>query len=75
MATWIRGQMVEIDGLLAVVVGTDEESWVPEAQVAVWFGDPNRVRISEGGSGGIRPEVWLVPAENCEPAVAPTVLH
>ena len=75
MATWNRGQMVELDGLLAVVVGTDEESWVPEDHVAVWFGDPKCVRISEGGSGGMSPELWLVPAECCIPAVVPTVSH
>ncbi len=75
MATWNCGQMVEFDGLLAVIVGTDEESWVPEDHVAVWFGDPKCIRLSEGGPGGIRPELWLIPAENCKPAVEPTVLH
>ena len=75
MARWQRGQLVEIDGLLAAVVGTDEDSWVPEDHVALWFGDPRAARKSQGGPGGLRPEVWTVPADCCICALAPVVRH
>jgi len=70
-----RGQLVELDGLLAAVVGTDEDAWVPEDHVALWFGDPRGVRVSQGGSGGLHPEVWTVPAEYCVAAAEPVVRH
>ena len=63
MIQWKRGDLVELDGLLAVVVGIDGDPNVPEEHVALWFGDPRCVRRSEGGSGGLQPEVWTVPAE------------
>lgn len=62
VSIWRRGDLVEIDGLLAVVVGVAGEPDVPEDHVAVWFGDPRCVRKSLGGSGGKRPELWTVPA-------------
>jgi hypothetical protein len=74
-AGWKMGQMVECDGLLAVVVGTDAESWVPEDHVALWFGDPKAIRKSEGGPGASRPEVWTVPADLCNPTAAFDVRH
>jgi hypothetical protein len=70
-----RGQLVELDGLLAAVVGTDEDAWVPEDHVALWFGDPRGVRVSQGGAGGLHPEVWTVPAEYCVAAAEPVVRH
>lgn len=74
-ARWHRGQLVELDGLLAAVVGTDADPWVPEDHVALWFGEPRAVRKSEGGPGGLRPEVWTVPADLCTPAARPVVRH
>ena len=63
-----RGDFVESDGLLAVVVATEGDEVdtvegtdkVPEGHVAVWFGDPQAKRISEGGSGDSTPEVWTL---------------
>jgi hypothetical protein len=72
---WKRGQMVEIDGLLAAVVGTSADAWVPDDHLALWFGDPPAIRISQGGKGGLRPEVWTVPAEYCAPAADLDVRH
>lgn len=72
---WERGQLVEIDGLLAAVVGTDDDAWVPDDHVALWFGDPQGVRISQGGPGGSIPEVWTVPAEYCSAAKPPDIRH
>lgn len=70
------GTLVEFDGLLAVVVGTDADEWVPEGHLALWFGEPRAVRKSEGGPGGLRPEVWTVPAEQCIRSAEPVVrLH
>ena len=75
MRTWKRGDLVEMDGLLAVVVGVEGDPKVPEDHVAVWFGDPRCVRKSEGGSGGRPPEIWTVPAEHVVAAVPPTWNH
>jgi len=70
-----RGQFVELDGLLAVVVGTDLDPWVPEDHVAIWFGEPRTTRSCEGGLGGQRPEIWTVPVEHCTTASEPVVRH
>jgi hypothetical protein len=75
MVMFRKGDLVEIDGLLAVVVGTGGAVGVPEDHVAVWFGEPRGKRLSEGGRGGLVPEVWTVPAEYCRPARAPEVKH
>lgn len=75
MANWRRGDLVELDGLLAVVVGLAGDPNVPEDHVAVWFGDPRCVRKSQDGSGGQRPELWTVPAEYFVPAAEPNWNH
>lgn len=70
-----RGQFVEHDGLLAVVVGTPQDGGAPENHVALWYGEPECTRISAGGTGGRRPEVWTVPEEYCAAAALPIVRH
>ena len=65
MPVWRRGDLVELDGLLAVVTGIEGDPDVPEEHVALWFGEPRCKRKSEGGKGGQRPEIWTVPAEYC----------
>ena len=75
MALWRCGQFVELDGLLAAVVGVEGDPCVPEGHVALWFGEPKSVRKSQGGSGGLQPEVWTVPEEYCSLAVEPVVRH
>ena len=72
---WSRGDFVELDGLLAVVVGGEGEPEVPDDHVAVWFGDPRSVRKSDGGSGGQSPEVWTVPADLLVRAAGPSIKH
>lgn len=67
MPRWRRGDLVELDGLLAVVVGTEGEPDVPEGHVALWFGEPRCVRESEGGKGGERPEIWAIPEDMLAP--------
>jgi len=74
-ANWRRGDLVELDGLLAVVVGVAGDLGVPEDYIAVWFGDPRCVRRSQGGSGSCRPEVWTVPAEDFDVALEPVWKH
>jgi hypothetical protein len=74
MSTFKRGDFIEHDGLLAVVVGTGEDGGAPESHVALWFGEPRCTRISMGGVGGLHPEVWTVPAEYCA-AASPYVRH
>lgn len=75
MSSWQRGDLVESDGLLAVVVGVEGESGIPAGHVALWFGEPRCVRVSEGGVGGRRPEVWTVPADLCVRASEPVRCH
>jgi hypothetical protein len=75
MSDWRRGDLVELNGLLAVVVGVAGDADVPEDHVAVWFGDPRCDRKSEGGAGGQRPEVWTVPAEYFVAAAEPVWKH
>jgi hypothetical protein len=75
MPDWKRGDLVELDGLLAVVVGLEGDLNVPEDHVAVWFGDPRCKRKSEGGTGGKQPEIWVVPAEYLVAAVPPLLKH
>lgn len=72
---WRRGDLVEIDGLLAVVVGVAGEPGVPEDHIAVWFGDPHCVRKSLGGVGGQQPEIWTVPAQYFALAAEPIWNH
>jgi hypothetical protein len=69
---WKRGDIVALNGELAVVVGIEGDPDVPEDHIAVWFGgtrvEPNRVQ----DTGRKSPEIWAVPAEyfvNALPAV------
>lgn len=75
MSSWRRGDLVEIDGLLAVVVGVGGDAGVSEGHIAVWFGEPRCVRRSQGGRGGPRAEVWIVPAECAVTAAEPIWRH
>lgn len=70
-----KGQLIEFDGIPAVIVGLSSDIGVPEDHVALWFGNSNATRKSQGGNGGIVPEVWTVPASLCEPGTAPTFRH
>ena len=75
MNSFVRGQFVEHDGLLAVVVGIPEDGGAPDGHLALWYGEPSGTPISQGGSGGQHPEVWTVPSEYCILAAAPSVRH
>jgi hypothetical protein len=75
MPRWRRGDLVELDGLLAVVVGVEGDAEVPDGHVALWFGEPRCRRKSQGGPGRQRPEVWTVPEEYCVPAAGPVYKH
>jgi hypothetical protein len=69
------GSFVEFDGLLAVVVGLGGQDDVPEDHLAVWFGEPQGKRLSEGGEGNLVPEVWTIPIELFRPAKSPMIRH
>jgi hypothetical protein len=75
MNSFERGQFVETDGLLAVVVGTPSDGGAPEDHLSLWFGEPRSTRKSEGGAGPRHPEVWTVPVELCNPAPSPVIRH
>ena len=48
MNIFTRGQFVESDGLLAVVVGTPEDGGAPDNHLTLWYGEPECKRISHG---------------------------
>ena len=75
MAKWTRGNLVELDGLLAVVVGIEGDPDVPEEHVALWFGDPTGDRTPLGGTGRRQPELWTVPADYLRAAAPPVYRH
>ncbi|MGC4016217.1 MAG: hypothetical protein QM755_17100 [Luteolibacter sp.] len=75
MPTFSKGQFVEYDGLLAVVVRTPEDGNVPEDHLALWFGEPDTIRLSQGGEGGRTPQVWTVPAGHCLPVSHMDIRH
>jgi len=60
-----KGNFVKMDGLIAVVIATEEDPNVPEGHVALWFGLPTVTRVSEGGSGSEVPIASTVPIEYC----------
>ncbi len=66
-----KGDFVRIDGINAVVVGTEEDNDIPEGYIAVFFGSEIAKRESEGGEGNERPEVWVVPIDACEDGLIP----
>jgi hypothetical protein len=70
-----RGSLVQVDGLLAAVVGVYGDPGVPEEHLALWFGTPQVRRRSQGGDGDATPEVWLVPVDVVEAAALPDVKH
>jgi len=71
----VKGEFVEFDGLPAVVVGVSGDPGVPDDHVALWLGHEGCVRRSQGGAGGVVPQVWTVPADLCEPGIAPQLNH
>ena len=75
MSIWKRGDIVEVDGLLAVVVGAEDDPDTPEEHVVVWFGEPRTNQKSEGGPGGQRPEIWTVPVDFVTKAAPPVWRH
>ena len=75
MAQWQRGDLVELDGVLAVVTSIAGDPGVPDDHIAVWFGDPRCKRKSEGGTGGASPEIWTVPEEYFVAAAPPVFKH
>lgn len=72
-----KGDFVEIDGLVAVVVGTDNEPSVPEDHVLLWYGEPNQVRKSECPDAYkiMEPIAYLVPAEYCTNPLTAKIEH
>lgn len=69
------GSFVELDGLPAIVVQTPDGVNIPEDHVALWFGEPGATRISDGGSGNVHPELWIVPTEVCRDGLQPKCNH
>jgi hypothetical protein len=57
-----KGDLVELDGRLALVVGLQGDPNVPEGHLALWFGDVRGWQRSEGKTRG---EVWTFPEEYC----------
>lgn len=66
-----KGDFVRIDGINAVVVGTEEDENIPHDCITVFFGSVIAKRESEGGEGNGQPEVWIVPIDMCEDGLEP----
>ncbi|MBL7968528.1 MAG: hypothetical protein JNK09_16095 [Prolixibacteraceae bacterium] len=66
-----KGDFVRIDGINAVVVGTEEDENIPHEHIAVFFGSEIAKRESEGGEGNSNPVVWIVPIDICEDGLEP----
>jgi len=66
-----KGDFVRIDGINAVVVGTEEDEDIPHDHIAIFFGSEIDRRESEGGEGNGRPIVWIVPIDICEDGLEP----
>ena len=60
-----RGDLVELNGLFAAVVGVEGDAGVPEGHVALFYGAD-----SEG-----KADVWTVPSEYPTHAAMPTFRH
>ena len=75
MKKFKKGDFVEMDGLLAMVVATDIEDAIPEEHLAIWFGDPNAKRKSDTEYVQNSPEVWTVPEELCNKGLEPVFKH
>jgi hypothetical protein len=75
MNKYKKGEFVQFDGLPAVVVGIEGENDIPDGHVALWFGEPDAKRESQGGSGNIRPQIWIVPEELCNEGIHPEMKH
>ena len=71
----MKGDFVRIDGINAVVVGTDEDENIPPDHIAVFFGSEIAKRESEGGNGNGQPQVWIVPIDLCEDGLEPEYLE
>ena len=72
---WQRGDLVVLNGLLAVVVGIPGDPNVPEDHIAIWYGEPQDQRLSKESPGQEKPKVYTVPAEYCYPGPEPLYLH
>ena len=66
-----KGDFVRVDGINAVVVGTEEDEDIPRGHIAIFFGSEITRRESEGGEGNGRPVVWIVPIDVCEDGLEP----
>ena len=75
MTVWRRGEFVEFNNDVAVVVGIAGEADVPDGHVALWFGEVDGFTKAHDGTGGKLPVVWTVPADYCRPANPPDMRH
>ena len=66
-----KGDFVRVDGINAVVVGTEEDEDIPHNHIAIFFGSEIARRESEGGEGNGRPLVLIVPIDVCEDVLEP----
>lgn len=72
---FLKGDFVRIDGINAVVVANEDDEYIPEGHIAVFFGSEIAKRESEGGEGNDRPQVWIVPIDICEDGLEPFFLE
>jgi len=70
-----RGDLVESNGLLGVVVGVYGDNYVPEDHIAIWYGSTTTSSSIQKGQGALVPEVWTVPQEYVRLAPNPIMHH
>lgn len=75
MKNWQRGDFVELNGRVAVVVGVEGEPDIPEGHVALWYGEAQGQDATAGDTGAGPVQVWTVPAEYCGLGPEPIYRH
>lgn len=69
-----KGDFVRIDGINAVVVCNEDDDNIPAEHVGVFFGSGLARRESEGGTGNLNPQIWIIPIDLCEDGLEPLFL-
>lgn len=70
-----RGDLVENNGLLEVVVGGYGDNHVPEDHIAIWYGSNTTTSSTQKEESALVPEIWTVPQEYVRLAPSPIMRH
>ena len=70
----IKGDIVDFEGLLGVIIDTDESGDLSKGHVTVWFGEQRSTKTSDGEEGNQAPVVYNMPARYCKRAKKPRLI-